>query len=284
MSEFSGIWIPLVTPFNAGAVDHAALGALVRHYVEAGVAGFVALGTTGEPAALDADEQDAVLATVLAAAGGLPVVAGLSGNHTAAVCERIAALNEQPIAGVLAAAPYYIRPSQAGVIGHFAALADASRKPLIVYDIPARTGVHIELASLLELAAHERIRAVKDCGGSLDKTLALILDGRLQVLCGEDIEMFGAMCAGASGAIAASAHLRAERFVGMARALREGRLAEARAIWHMLVPLVRASFAEPNPGPVKAGLAACGLIRNELRAPMTRVSGKLEASLARLVA
>lgn len=283
MSEFSGIWIPLVTPFNAGAVDHAALGALVRHYVEAGVAGFVALGTTGEPAALDDREQDAVLATVLAAAGGLPVVAGVSGNHTAAVCERIAALNEQPIAGVLAAAPYYIRPSQAGVIGHFAALAEASRKPLIVYDIPARTGVRIELPSLLELAAHERIVAVKDCGGSLDKTLALILDGRLQVLCGEDIEMFGAICAGASGAIAASAHLRPERFVGMARALREGRLADARAIWHTLVPLVRASFAEPNPGPVKAGLAACGLIRNELRAPMTRVSGELEASLARLV-
>jgi 4-hydroxy-tetrahydrodipicolinate synthase len=284
MSEFSGIWIPLITPFNAGAVDHVALGALVRHYVGAGVAGFVALGTTGEPATLDEAEQDAVLATVLAAAGGLPVVAGVSGNHTAAVCERIAALNEQPIAGVLAAAPYYIRPSQAGVIGHFAALADASRKPLIVYDIPARTGVRIELSSLLELAAHERIVAVKDCGGSLDKTLALILDGRLQVLCGEDIEMFGAMCAGASGAIAASAHLRPERFVAMAHALREGRLGDARAIWHTLVPLVRASFAEPNPGPVKAALAACGRIRNELRAPMTRVSGELEQSLARLVA
>jgi 4-hydroxy-tetrahydrodipicolinate synthase len=284
MSEFSGIWIPLITPFNAGAVDHEALDALVRHYVGAGVAGFVALGTTGEPAALDEAEQDAVLATVLAAAGGLPVVAGVSGNHTAAVCERIAALNEQPIAGVLAAAPYYIRPSQAGVIGHFAALADASRKPLIVYDIPARTGVRIELPSLLELAAHERIVAVKDCGGSLDKTLALILDGRLQVLCGEDIEMFGAMCAGASGAIAASAHLRPERFVAMAHALREGLLADARAIWHTLVPLVRASFAEPNPGPVKAALAACGRIRNELRAPMTRVSGELEESLARLVA
>jgi len=283
MSEFSGIWIPLITPFNAGAVDHAALDALVRHYVEAGVAGFVALGTTGEPAALSDEEADDVLATVLASAGGLPVVAGVSGNHTAAVCERIAALNEQPVAGVLAAAPYYIRPSQAGVIGHFSALADASRKPLIVYDIPARTGVRIELPSLLELAAHERIVAVKDCGGSLDKTLALILDGRLQVLCGEDIDMFGAMCAGASGAIAASAHLRPERFVGMARALREGRLADARAIWHTIVPLVRAAFAEPNPGPVKAGLAVRGLIRNELRAPMTRVSNELEASLARLV-
>lgn len=282
--RFSGIWIPLVTPFHAGVVDLGALDALVRHYAEAGVAGFVALGTTGEPAALDDREQDAVLATMLAAAGALPVVAGVSGNHTASVCERIAALNEQPVAGVLAAAPYYIRPSQAGVIGHFAAIADTSRKPVIVYDIPARTGVGIELPSLLELASHERIVAVKDCGGALDKTLALILDGRLNVLCGEDLDMFGALCAGASGAIAASAHLRPERFVAMEKALREDRLGEAREIWHTLVPLVRAAFAEPNPGPVKAALASMGRMRNELRAPMTRVSGELEETLARLMA
>ncbi|WP_322094512.1 4-hydroxy-tetrahydrodipicolinate synthase [Paraburkholderia bannensis] len=284
MSSFSGIWIPLVTPFNGGAVDHEALDALVRHYVQAGVAGIVALGTTGEPAALDEREQDAVLATVLASAGALPVVAGVSGNHTQSVCERIAALNDMPVAGVLAAAPYYIRPSQAGVIGHFAALADASRKPVILYDIPVRTGVTLALPTLLELAGHARIVAVKDCGGSLDKTLALILDGRLQVLCGEDLDMFGMMCAGASGAIAASAHVLPERFVAMERALREGRLNEARALWHTLVPLVRAMFAEPNPGPVKAALARQGLLRNELRAPMTRVSDELDALLGKLVA
>jgi 4-hydroxy-tetrahydrodipicolinate synthase len=284
MSSFSGIWIPLVTPFSGGAVDHDALDVLVRRYVRAGVAGFVALGTTGEPAALDEREQDAVLATVLGAAGALPVVAGVSGNHTQSVCERIAALNDTPVAGVLAAAPYYIRPSQTGVISHFAAIADASRKPVILYDIPARTGVALALSTLLELAGHERIVAVKDCGGSLDKTLALILDGRLQVLCGEDLDMFGMMCAGASGAIAASAHVLPERFVAMERALREGRLDEARALWHTLVPLVRAIFAEPNPGPVKAALARHGLLRNELRAPMMRVSDELEETLGKLLA
>lgn len=284
MSLFSGIWIPLVTPFNAGDVDHAALDALVRHYARAGVAGIVALGTTGEPAALDDREQDAVLATVLAAADGLPVVAGVSGNHTESVCERVVALNALQVAGVLASAPYYIRPSQAGIIGHFAAIADASRKPVIVYDIPARTGVRLELPTLLELAGHERIVAVKDCGGSHDKTLSLILDGRLDVLAGEDIEMFGLLCVGGSGAIAASAHVFPERFVAMERLLREGRIADARAIWHALLPMVRAAFAEPNPAPVKAALAQRGLIRNELRAPMTRASKKLEAVLERLAA
>ncbi|MBN3754764.1 4-hydroxy-tetrahydrodipicolinate synthase [Paraburkholderia sp. Tr-20389] len=278
MSIFSGIWIPLVTPFDGHSVDHVSLDRLVRYYAGAGVSGFVALGTTGEPAGLSEEEQTAVLSTVITAAGTLPVVAGVSGNNTTSVCEKLEALNDKSIAGVLAAAPYYIRPSQAGIVGHFEAIADKSRVPVILYDIPARTGVRLELPTLLELAGHERIVALKDCGGELDKTLALILDGRLQVLCGEDLEMFGALCVGASGAIAASAHLLPERFVAMARALEEGRLADARVLWHALVPLVRASFAEPNPGPVKAALARCGLIRNELRPPMTPVSDELIAT------
>jgi 4-hydroxy-tetrahydrodipicolinate synthase len=288
MSDFSGIWIPLITPFANGAVDHAALRALVRRYADAGVAGLVALGTTGEPAALDAAEQDAVLATILdeargsAGARALPVVVGVSGNHTASMRERIGQLNALPIAGVLIAAPYYIRPSQAGIVGHFTALADASEKPVVLYDIPYRTGVRLELDTLLTLAAHPRIRAIKDCSGSLDTTLALIRDGRLQVLAGEDVAMFSTVCLGGSGAIAASAHLHPERFVALYRALSEGRLAEGRRIFHALTPLIQASFAEPNPAPVKALLAAQGLIRDELRMPMTRASDALAARLKAL--
>jgi 4-hydroxy-tetrahydrodipicolinate synthase len=124
---------------------------------------------------------------------------------------------------------------------------------------------------------------VKDCGGDPAKTLALIADGRLDVLCGEDLAMFGAMCAGASGAIAASAHLWPERFVAMARMLHEDHLADARAVWHTLVPLVRAMFAEPNPAPVKAALARRGWMANELRAPMTPVSDGFERELAQMV-
>lgn len=283
MSLFSGIWIPLVTPFRAGRVDDAALGAMVRRYARAGIAGFVALGTTAEPATLDEREQDKVLATVLAAADGLPVMVGVSGNHTAQVRERIGALNALPIAGVLVSAPYYIRPSQAGIAGHFTSVADASRAPIILYDIPARTGVDLELPTILALAAHERIVAVKDCGGSPDKTRSLIMDGRLEVLCGDDIDIFGTLCEGGSGAIAASAHLFPERFVAMARLLKEGNLAEARTIWHGLVPLIRAAFAEPNPAPVKAALAQLGIIGNELRPPMMPVSRELWGVLQKLM-
>ncbi|MFM0234544.1 4-hydroxy-tetrahydrodipicolinate synthase [Paraburkholderia sediminicola] len=293
MSIFSGIWVPLITPFADGEVDHAALRALVRRYADAGIAGLVALGTTGEPAALDAAEQDAVLATILdeadahAAARGadapaLPVLVGVSGNHTASMKERIEQLNALPIAGVLMAAPYYIRPSQAGIVGHFMALADASDKPVVLYDIPYRTGVRLELDTLLTLAAHPRIQAVKDCAGSLDTSLALIRDGRLQVLTGEDITMFNTLCLGGSGAIAASAHLRPERFVALYRALSAGRLDEGRRIFHELAPLIQALFAEPNPAPVKALLAAQGLIRDELRMPMTRAGDALVARLREL--
>jgi 4-hydroxy-tetrahydrodipicolinate synthase len=289
MSDFSGIWVPLITPFADGAVDHAALRALVRRYADASIAGLVALGTTGEPAALDAAEQDAVLATILdaahaaahhaPAARALPVLVGVSGNHTASMRERIGQLNPLPIAGLLIAAPYYIRPSQAGIVGHFTALADASDKPVVLYDIPYRTGVRLELDTLLTLAAHPRIRAVKDCAGSPDTTLALIRDGRLQVLAGDDMAIFNTLCLGGSGAIAASAHLRPDRFVALYRALAEGRLAEGRRIFHALTPLIQAAFEEPNPGPVKALLAAQGLIRDELRMPMTRASDALAARL-----
>lgn len=287
MSHFSGIWIPLITPFaDDGAVDHTALRRLVKCYAEAGVAGVVALGTTGEPSSLDDDEQDAVLATTLdAARGALPVVVGISGNNARDVRERVVRLNALPLDGLLVSAPYYVRPSQAGIAAHFEAIADASAHPVIVYDIPGRTGVRIELETLLALAAHPRIQAVKDCAGSLDTTHALILDGRLQVLAGDDIRIFDTLCMGGSGAIAASAHVWPERFVALDRALKAGRLDEGRAQFHALVPLIRALTAESNPAPVKAALALQRLIGSgELRAPMTLASENLRERLRQLVA
>jgi 4-hydroxy-tetrahydrodipicolinate synthase len=284
MSIFSGIWIPLITPFQAGAVDHRALAALVGRYRNAGVAGFAALGTTGEPASLSYEEQDAVLATILRAAEGLPVIAGVAGNQTVAVRERVSRLSDLSIDGVMVTAPYYIRPPQAGIVDYFSTMADASAKPIVIYDIPYRTGVRIELNTLLTLAAHPRIQAIKDCAGSPETTLALILDGRLKVLTGNDDAMFASMCMGGAGAIAASAHLRTEHFVAMHRALAAGELQRGRAIYHELAPLMRALASEPNPAPVKAGLAAEGRIAGELRAPMMPASDALTRELAAMLA
>jgi 4-hydroxy-tetrahydrodipicolinate synthase len=281
--DFKGLWIPLVTPFRHGAVDHKALAALVKRLHADGVSGLVVCGSTGEAAALDKSEQDAVLATVLEAAQGLPVVMGLSGYHLGHTLERVAELNTQPLAGLLVAAPHYIRPSQAGLQQWFEAIAGASQHPLIVYDIPYRTGATLELATLRALAAHPNIRAIKDCGGNTAKTQALLGDGQLQVLAGEDIQIFTTAALGGSGAIAASAHIHTRRFVELLQLLQKHDLPAARTLWHSLRPLVELSFSEPNPGPVKALLALQDEMTAELRAPMTAASATLVKQLKTLL-
>lgn len=284
-ADLSGLWVPLVTPFDAdGAVDHAALARLTQRLAAAGVTGMVVCGSTGEAAALDEDEQLATLATVAAAAPTLPRIMGLSGYHLGQTLAWVQRLNREALAAVLVPAPHYIRPSQQGLVDWFTAIADASAAPLVLYDIPYRTGATLESKTLRTLAAHPNIVAIKDCGGDAAKTRTLIADGLLQVLAGEDAQLFGTMAEGGAGAIAASAHLRTEDFVRVVRWLREGRLVEARALWQPLVPLIELLFAEPNPGPLKGVLALDGQMGNVLRAPMTRASGAVRERLRTLCA
>lgn len=284
-SPFSGLWIPLVTPFDAAdRVDHGALAALVRDLRGRGIAGFVACGSTGEAAALTSEEQLAVLDTTLEAAQGLPVMMGVGGYRLPSAMATMQAVCTRPVAGVLVAAPYYIRPSQDGLLLWFRTLADTSRVPVVLYDIPYRTGANLSLSTLLILAGHDRIQAIKDCGGDAAKTAALIADGRLAVLAGEDVQLFGAMALGASGAIAATAHLHTERFAQVVALLQDGALAAARTLWQPLLPWVQAAFEEPNPGPIKALLAETGLMRATLRAPMTAPSAALLQRLRALQA
>lgn len=291
VADFSGLWIPLVTPFRRGPadqadradpVDHAALRALVHSLRGQGIAGLVACGSTGEAAALDEAEQDAALDTVLAAADGLPVVMGLSGYHLGHVLARVRSLAHRPLAGLLVPPPHYVRPSQAGLQGWFESIAEASAFPLIVYDIPYRTGATLELATLRALARHPRIRALKDCGGQAAKTQALIADGALQVLAGEDAQIFSTLAAGGAGAIAASAHWQPARWVQCMQAIAAGDLQRARQLWQALLPLVEPFFAEPNPAPIKALLAAQGQMEGGLRAPMTAASPALAQHLVAL--
>jgi len=281
--DFTGLWIPLITPFHQGAVDHPALTRLVKHFATEGVAGFVACGSTGEAAALDKTEQLEVLDTVLAANTGLPVVMGLSGYHMEQTMAWVKTLCQQPIAGVLVPAPHYIRPSQAGLQHWFTALADCDTRPLIIYDIPYRTGSQLTLETLLKLAAHPNIRAIKDCGGDALKTQALIDDGRLQVLAGEDAQILATLTMGGVGAITASAHLKTAQFVQVLAAMRRGEGAQAQQLWQALPALVQAVFAEPNPALIKAALAHLGLIHNELRLPMMPASAEAEQRLLKLL-
>jgi 4-hydroxy-tetrahydrodipicolinate synthase len=279
MSSFQGIWVPLVTPFHNGAIDFVGLRRLVSHLLEKGVDGLVVCGTTGEPAAMSKQEQLAVLDAVLELVPADRIVMGLAGNNLSELLQFQREILKRPVAGLLVPPPYYIRPSQAGLEAFFQTVADASSVPLILYDIPYRTGVAFEQATLLNIVAHERIVAIKDCGGNFSNTLALLNSGQVDVLCGEDNQIFNALCLGAKGAIAASAHVHPELFVQLYQQIRDNRLADGRATFFRLLPLINSLFLEPNPAPVKTALALQGLIGDELRAPMQRSSESMTERL-----
>ena len=283
MSSFQGIWVPVVTPFQDGAIDFSGLRRLVGHLLDKHVAGIMVCTTTGEAASLSRQEQLAVLDAVLQWVPAHRVVMGLAGNNQIELLQFQREVLQRPMAGLLVPAPSYIRPSQAGLEAFFRTVADASSVPIILYDIPYRTGATFEQATLLNIVAHERIVAIKDCGGNLGNTLALLASGAVDVLCGEDVQIFNALCLGATGAIAASAHLQTEQFVALCQHVRDHQLAEARATFFGLQPLINTMFMEPNPGPVKAALALQGLIGSELLAPMqaarAAVIGRLQEVL-----
>jgi 4-hydroxy-tetrahydrodipicolinate synthase len=278
--NWSGIWIPLVTPFCDGRVDHPSLARLVHHLAAQGVAGFVACGSTGEAAMLAPDEQDAVLATALAAAQGLPVLMGIAGTRPDAVAARACELaGQHAVAGFLLAAPAYVRPSQSGIAHYFEQIASAATRPIVAYDVPARTGVRIEPATMLALAAHPNIQAIKDCSGDRAAAEAVLSDGRLALLAGNDDELFDQLARGAIGGITASAQAAPAAFVALHRLLANGQLGAARDLWRRAWPLTRALFAEPNPAPLKALLARQGWLDNTLRAPMQAASRQLDQAL-----
>jgi 4-hydroxy-tetrahydrodipicolinate synthase len=279
MRSFAGIWVALATPFRHDELDLPALRALVRELAAKGIAGLVVCGSTGEAAALSEAEQLTVLDTVLDAVPDCPVVMGLAGNNMRAVLARLDEMQRRPLAGILAPPPYYIRPSQAGLIDYFERLADASDVPVLLYNIPYRTGVAIEFDTFVRLAQHERIVGVKDCGGDPMLTMRLIAETRLQILTGEDAQLLSTLALGGSGGILAAAHIRPDLFVQVHALMQAGETAKARELFYRLLPAIRLLFAEPNPGPLKAVLSLQGLTTDELRAPMQTVSPALRERL-----
>lgn len=280
MASFSGIWVALVTPFNDYHIDLPALKKLAQHLIASDVAGLVVCGSTGEAAALSKEEQLAVLDAVLDVVPANQVVMGLSGNNLVNTLQMQQAIQQREIAGVLIPAPYYIRPSQAGLVEYFTRLADASRVPVILYNVPYRTGVGCELETLRQLARHPQIKAIKDCGGNLDATMALINDGEIDVLTGEDNLILTTLCLGGSGAICASAHIYPERFVKLVQQVAQGDLPAARSNFYTLLPMIQQMFSFPSPAPVKAALAQQGFIHNELRSPMQTAPLDLQQQIA----
>ncbi|WP_137972151.1 4-hydroxy-tetrahydrodipicolinate synthase [Pseudomonas sp. F(2018)] len=268
MSDFRGIWVALVTPFRAGEIDFAALHGLVGRLLEEGVSGLVICGSTGEAAALSQEEQLAVLDAVLQWVPPQQVIMGLAGNNLRELLALQQQIQLRAPAGLLVPAPYYVRPSQQGLEAFFQTVADAASVPLVLYDIPYRTGVRIERETLRRIVRHPRIAAIKDCGGDPETTMALIADGNVQVLAGEDLQIFGTLCLGGAGAISASAHIRADLYVLMQRQIEQGELVAARRTFYRLLPWMQLAFVEPNPAVIKGALAVQDRIAHELREPL----------------
>lgn len=284
----SGVWVPLITPFAEGAVDHESVFRLVRHYVEAGVDGLIMAATTGEGLTLDDDEVAALAASAAtAAAGRVPVYLGLSGSHTDKMIGTLGRLASLPVDGYLVACPYYTRPSQEGLYRHFSALADATERPLVLYNIPYRTGVNLANATLLRLAERANIVGVKDCCAEVAQSSELLRrrPKDFAVMTGEDVQFHLAVAQGASGGILAAAHVDTAGFIAVRRSLMSGDRALALRQWNCLIDTVRLLFSEPSPSPIKHWLWRQGLIRSpEVRLPMMPVTDALAAEINRRVA
>jgi 4-hydroxy-tetrahydrodipicolinate synthase len=285
-SRLQGLWLPLITPFRDGELDEVSLRRLVRHYAARAVDGFILAATSGEGMSLRADELERlVMATRSELSGSgrlLPILLGLSGASTAKLSDALDETATFPIDGYLIASPYYIRPSQRGLVQHFTALADRAARPIVLYNIPYRTGVSLTNETLLELALHSNIVGMKDCGADRAQSIDFLArrPPEFRVLTGEDALYHEALADGADGAILLSAHLETEAFASVQTIMRQGDRAGARAGWKAISGLTRLLFAEPSPAPAKYWLARSGLIDSaEVRLPMVEVSAELAALL-----
>ncbi|HYR67550.1 MAG TPA: 4-hydroxy-tetrahydrodipicolinate synthase [Reyranella sp.] len=279
----SGLWLPIITPFKDGAVDFSSYERLIEHYLGLGVDGLFPLGTTGESPALDEAEIDELVErTVAKVAGRVPVFVGVGGNATHKVEKALRRLDRFAFDGIVSVCPYYNRPSQDGLIAHFRAIAAATDRDVVIYNIPYRTAVNLLNDSLLELAEVANIVGVKDSSGSVAQSLELLArkPADFSVLTGEDALYFTMRANGADGGILAASHVLTERFVEVGRRFAVNDLAGARAAWAPLAAFVPLLFAEANPMPIKYLLWRQGLIASpECRLPLTLISDSLARRL-----
>ena len=286
----SGVRLPLITPFKDEAIDAASLRRLIGHYAGKPVDGLIVGATTGEGLTLDdAEIEQLVMLTATAQRDlGLrvPLVLGVCGSDTRKLTKWLARTADWPLDGYLIACPYYTRPSQAGLMLHFESLADATARPIMIYNIPYRTGVNLGNETMLRLAERGNIVGVKDCCGDTLQTVELLRKRApgFAVLTGEDALFYGALVRGCDGGILASAHVATEAFAKVRQHMLAGDQLRASAQWQQLSDIPRLLFSEPSPAPLKYWLWRSGLIDSpEVRLPMTAITSELAGQLDRLI-
>jgi 4-hydroxy-tetrahydrodipicolinate synthase len=271
-TPFTGCGTALITPFDSsGALDEKAVRRLARRQIDAGIHFLVPCGTTGETPTLSAAERRKVVEAVVEEADGkVPVLAGAGGYHTAEVVEAAKAMQAAGAQGLLSVTPYYNKPTPEGLYRHYSAIAEATPLPIVVYNVPGRTGCNVTPETLVRLATIPTVAAVKEASGNINQISEVcrtVPDGFI-VLSGDDAMTLPAMAVGAQGLISVASNEAPAEMAQLVEAAERGDYADARKRHQRLLPLLTANFLESNPIPVKAAMALMGLLEESFRLPM----------------
>lgn len=284
MNKFHGTGVAIITPFKAdGSVDHSALRTVIDHIINGGVEYLVSLGTTGEAATLSSDEKKAVWETTVAHVNGrVPIVAGIGGNSTSGVLNDLKKFDSAGFDAVLSVCPYYNKPIQEGIYQHYKAIAEESVLPVILYNIPGRTGINMTAETTLRLAHDFRnIIAMKEASGNFEQFNKIIKDKPEDFLfiSGDDPITLPLIAMGAAGVISVIGNAVPGIFSTMVRMCLDGKFIEAQPLHHSLTEFTSLCFAEGNPGGIKAAMKILGICGQEMRLPLVNVSDTTEISI-----
>ena len=268
--DLSGCGTALITPFKNGEVDYDAFAALVDRQVAAGIDVLVPLGTTGETPCLEDDERIKVLKIAKEHGNGLPIIAGGGTNSLQHTIRSMRQLDPHGVDAFLIVVPYYNKPTQEGQYQYFKAVAESTDKPIVLYNVPGRTGVNMTAETTLRLAEIDNIVAVKEASGNREQIMEILRNApeEFQVLSGNDDDTLWMMENGGAGIISVASNVAPVQMAEFIKAVREGRMEDAQKWNEKLTPLFNNCFVESNPIPAKAAMAAMGLIENELRLPL----------------
>ncbi len=286
---FTGTGVALVTPFRKqDSIDFSKLEVMINHVIDGGVNFIVALGTTSEAATMTSIEKDALRDFIVETVGGrVPIMLGMGGNNTQALTDTIQHTNFEGIQGILSVTPYYNKPQQRGLIQHFKTIADLSPVPVMLYNVPGRTGCNMMAETTLQLAEEcPNIIGVKEASGNINQVMEILRNkpANFQLLSGDDALTYPMITLGATGVISVMANSLPKEMSQMVNYAMKGDLKKALPLHYKMLPLMHAIFDEGNPGGIKALLEIQDLITNHLRLPLCKVSKPLYNKLAQLYA
>jgi 4-hydroxy-tetrahydrodipicolinate synthase len=286
MKELIGTGTALITPFNNDhSIDFDALSRIIEQQIAGGTNYFVMLGTTGESATLSNEEKSAVVSHIKKAnAGRLPLVLGVGGNNTSDVVEQLKSLNTDGLTAILSVSPYYNKPNQQGIIYHYNEVANASPLPVILYNVPGRTGSNMTASTQLELAKHPNIVATKEASGNMEQVMSILKDkpSDFLVISGDDALTFPILACGGSGVISVINHIFPRTFSGMVKSAIQGDFIAAKAAHERVLESSIAIFADGSPGGIKTMLNEKQLCGTAVRPPLWQVNAQVDQNLRKL--